>query len=155
MEGRCAMTVVLLTESSRAKNYNFVPNLPTTIISRMCGWNWMKIVWVAFWESWDSKFCKAHQMNPNSQPQTKLKESDMKSTLHIIQYMGLQYSSVSLCVQLFSWYAYVRNFPLTPMLKFKSATKNFKASPKVIACIPPWQAMFLLGLWDVALSEKL
>ena len=65
-------------------------------------------------------------------PQSELKESDMKSTLHEVpRTTSAKFSSISLYDESFSGYCTLYDFSLTPMLKFQSVL-FFGRSPKYL-----------------------
>ncbi len=87
------------------------------------------------------KFCKVHCMTSN---QTQGIRHQKYPTYVHYSTPSPKFSSVSLYDYPFLRYRHLRLSPLTPMLKFQSATKFLKLGRlprKVTACIPPWQLM--------------
>ncbi len=108
------------------------------ILCTKFGWNLMKSVKeIVFRISWNRKFCKVHRMTGN---QTQgIGHQKCPTYVHCIN-PSPKFCPFRSTISLFETF-HILGFPLTPILKFQSATiflKLGRLPRKVTACIAPW-----------------
>ncbi len=118
----------------------------TNILTIKFGWNQMKIGRgvVSFENSKIGNFAKCTEW-----PQTKLKESDIKGTLHMctVALRLPNFRPFRFTISRFQDIAHFTIFPFTPMLKFQSATKFFGRSAKHLWLYFPYDCLIDHKVW--------